>query len=761
MMSLHFFAFRSPGDAERRAKTVRQPMLLAILLSVAAGSAPVFSAAEIPQPVWRTDATAATSETLDLIRLVPGGRATAVKLTGAAPAQYFDFGVRADEFVSQAVLELAFTPSPSLLPGTSQVNIYLNGELQGTHAIAKESLGKPTRASFPLNAKGVKPRNQLSIEFVGHYQIVCESESNSALWLDVSPSSRLVLTKQHLRRSNDLAQLPLPFVDPVYEGPTTLPIVFAGVPDQTAKQAAAIVAGYVGALTGWRGANFPVYFSEVPAQGHFIVFATNRSRPEFLSALPLFEGPELLMLDVPGSLHEKMLVIGGRDESDLVTAAQAMTVPSQMLIGPHHVVKEFRLADPLPAYASPNWLNTDYAVPFSQLMEYPEQLTARGTSLPALHLAMRFAPDIYLTSASRAAVNLLYRYTKPNYGQDAQLRFFVNGSLADSENLSGDAGRGSKLISLPFEEGPIAALGGKKAGLALQTDLSFEADYSSSASGGTPENCRAATLASHQIQIDASSMIEFDGLFHYARLPEIGLFTQGAFPFSKYADLSQTAAVISNSARPAEITTLLNAVGRIGAITGVAPVRLTVATAADQKAVAGKDLLIVGEMPSTVLDVSPESAAALAESLNGWFASGDAEGRAGCETPLSETKESEYLTTGFAAIVSVRSPLDKERTAVALLSEGVSGAHNLNARLARPGDLADASGGAVFISDDGLKGFAPAFTYTVGDMPWFRRLWLSLADRPFVLVLCALAAAVTAGAGIFLFMRRWIRRRAS
>ena len=49
---------------------------------------------------------------------------------------------------------------------------------------------------------------------------------------------------------------------------------------------------------------------------------------------------------------------------------------------------------------------------------------------------------------------------------------------------------------------------------------------------------------------------------------------------------------------------------------------------------------------------------------------------------------------------------------------------------------------------------APASTYTVGNMPWFRRVWLSLADRPFVLVFCALLAAVVAGAGIFATLRR-------
>ena len=92
------------------------------------------------------------------------------------------------------------------------------------------------------------------------------------------------------------------------------------------------------------------------------------------------------------------------------------------------------------------------------------------------------------------------------------------------------------------------------------------------------------------------------------------------------------------------------------------------------------------------------------------------------------------------------------------LAAGASG-FLLNTRLSNPGDLAAATGGTVFVGEDELRSFAPASTYTVGNMPWFRRVWLSLADRPFVLVFCALVAAIVAGAGIFLFMRRWIGRR--
>lgn len=744
---------RGPADVKRTLCAAAASLALAL-------GALSASAAEPPAPVWRTDATATVSQSLDLIRLVPGGLATAVKLTGASPIQYFEFGVRADEVVSQASLELAFTPSPSLIAGTSQINVYLNGEMQSTQPITKEMLGKSTQITVPLNAKAMKTRNQLSIEFVGHYQIVCESEGSSALWLDVSPSSRLVLQKQNLRLPNDLAQLPAPFADASSDGPTTLPVVFAESPSTDALRAAAIVAGRVAALSAWRGSNFPVYFSEAPAKGHFVVFATNEKRPAFLAALPPFEGPELAIVDAPGSLYEKMLVVGGRTDAELVEAAQAFATPNRVLIGPRAVIKDFKVADPLPAYASPNWVNPDFAVPLSQLIEYPEQLTARGETLPPLHVAFRLAPDTYLTSASSAELTLLYRYSKPVSGQAAQLRTLVNGALADSQNLSADASRGSALVELPMTAGPAVAIGGPRAGLGAVNDLSFEASYQAVANEGTPENCRTATLASHQIQIEPSSMIEFGGMFHYAQLPEIGLFTQGAFPFSKYADLSQTAAVVRENARPIELTTMLNAVGRISAATGVAPYHVTVATAAEQEKLKGKDLLIVAPMPKGVLDISPESASALAQSLSNWFAAPAADATAGAAANSAAAEEAPLVETGFAAIVSVRSPLESGRTAVALFAEDGASGFLLNKRLANPGDLADAAGGTVFVGEDDIRAFPPESTYTVGDMPWFRRVWLSLAERPFVLVFCALLAAIVAGVGIFAFMRRWIRRRA-
>ncbi len=710
-----------------------------------------------PSAQWRTDVIAVTNDAVNLMSLVPGGKTTAIKLTGANPVQYFDLGVKSDEMFSRVTLELDYTPSPSLMPGTSQINVYLNGELQSTNALDKDSIGKPSHLSIPINAKALKNQNQISVELVGHYRLVCENEASSAVWLDIGPTSTLSVEKQLLRLGNDLSQLPKPFVDTSVNTPATVPFVLSSGANDTQKTAAAVLAGYFGSISGWRGANFPVYTDEIPARNHFVVLATNDNRPDFLKSLPSFEGPQLVMVDAPESLFQKMLVVGGKTDEDVLTAARALTVRGQIFMGPKTDIKDFKLQAAQAAYTAPNWINIDEAVPLSALMQYPEQLTARGKSVSPVHVTMRLAPDLFATKGSEASVDLLYRYSKPEVGQAAQLRTTVNGFLADSENLSSETGRGVKHFKLPVQPGSITPFTSARDGLSFTNDLGFEAAYQAAAREGTPENCRAATLSTHQIQIEPSSMLQFKGFYHYATLPEIGLFTQGGFPFSQYADLSQTAVVVDSHAPAHQLTTMLNSVGRLGAITGMAPTHVTVV---NRKAAAGlrdKDLLIVGDLPAGITQINQETAGQLNDNVSSWLETAEPEKAA--QTQTKAVPETEFLSAGFAAIVSVPNPVDSARTAVALLSEGDQGAHLINTRLANPSDLATAKGGTVFLSEDNITGFAPKKTYTVGSLPWFERVWLSLADRPFLLVFFALLAAVTVGAGIFFYMRRWIGQR--
>ncbi|EFX6081917.1 cellulose biosynthesis cyclic di-GMP-binding regulatory protein BcsB, partial [Shigella boydii] len=152
-------------------------------------------------------------------------------LRGINPNGSIEFGMRSDEVVTKAMLNLEYTPSPSLLPVQSQLKVYLNDELMGVLPVTKEQLGKKTLAQMPINLLFITDFNRVRLEFVGHYQDVCENPASTTLWLDVGRSSGLDLTYQTLNVKNDLSHFPVPFFDPRDNRTNTLPMVFAGAPD--------------------------------------------------------------------------------------------------------------------------------------------------------------------------------------------------------------------------------------------------------------------------------------------------------------------------------------------------------------------------------------------------------------------------------------------------------------------------------------------------------------------------------------------------
>lgn len=102
-------------------------------------------------------------------------------LRGINPNGSIEFGMRSDEVVTKAMLNLEYTPSPSLLPVQSQLKVYLNDELMGVLPVTKEQLGKKTLAQMPINPLFITDFNRVRLEFVGHYQDVCENPASTTL----------------------------------------------------------------------------------------------------------------------------------------------------------------------------------------------------------------------------------------------------------------------------------------------------------------------------------------------------------------------------------------------------------------------------------------------------------------------------------------------------------------------------------------------------------------------------------------------------
>ncbi|MEA4371934.1 cellulose biosynthesis cyclic di-GMP-binding regulatory protein BcsB, partial [Klebsiella pneumoniae] len=102
-----------------------------------------------------------------------------IVLRGSRPDASVEFGMRSDELVANALLNLEYTPSPSLLPVQSQLKVYLNDELMGVLPVTKEQLGKKIRAQLPIDPLYITDFNRVRLEFVGHYRDVCENPASS------------------------------------------------------------------------------------------------------------------------------------------------------------------------------------------------------------------------------------------------------------------------------------------------------------------------------------------------------------------------------------------------------------------------------------------------------------------------------------------------------------------------------------------------------------------------------------------------------
>ena len=723
----------------------------------AAPAARTAQASPSSQPVWRTDVTGVGTVRLPLMTLVPGGEARSVRLSGLERAQRFDFGVRMDEVVSQASLELAFTASAAVLPTVSQLNAYLNGELQGSVTLSEDMIGSPATLRLPLNPGAVRSANQLSLEFVGHVRSVCENPADDSLWLDVGHASRLVLEKSRVRVGNDLTLLPAPFVDANSSAPTRLSFVFPGAPAADLKQSAAMLASWAGRLSGWRGAEFAVSFGARPAPGHFVAFVTNSSRPEFLAWLPEAAGPEVRLADAPGTLADKMLVFSGRDAKDIDAAVRAFIREGAVMIGDTYRPGPVAETPARAAYDAPAWLPLDKTVTLGSLMEYPGQLSARGWRMPPVTLPVRLAPDLFMTESARMTLAVSWRATKPMTGEAAQFRAFLNGALLDSDAVNAKEGAGARRIQLPGFYGAISENPGGALALRPLSRLSFSVDYERIADGGTPENCKSVMLLAHQMEIDPASTLRLEGLWHQARLPDVRLFTTSGFPFTKHADLSQTAVLIADGASEAEVSTMLVSVARMAAQTGAVADKLRVIASPSEQEAARRDILAVGRLPVRMGDISAQAAAELTQRIARGLAK-PSDGQAPLAGP-----QAGVLAEPVAVIAGLESPLARGRSVVALLSEGPGSSALLNANLANPASLGEGSGvsgGVAVLSAGATASFPAAERYVVGNLPWYHRVWMMLAGRPLLLVAAALASALALGLAGFLFMRRWVGGRA-
>ncbi len=774
-----------PGDTPALSATPRAPGLL----GVPAGSAPVAAPSQrvsapagvppVPAPSNAPPLPADTSTPAAAPRATPTsftpsgptaqtrqlvltlhqlGAFGPLTLRGTSELQGVQFGIRADEVVTGATLNLSGAMSPALIPEFSNVTVTLNEQYVGTIPVNRD---QPRFENFELPVSPVffQDNNRLNFRFTGRYTPECNDPLSGLLWSTISDTSTMTLTLERLPPQRDLSRLPLPFFDAHEKTRLSLPFVMPANPTNESIQAAGVVSSWFGQLADFRGATFPVV-NDAPTEGNAVMVVTGSDRPANVT-LPPLNGPTLAVVPNPNDLNSSILVIAGRTGAEAIAAATSLTLGSRTLSGDASTVV-VPDATPRVAYDAPAWIPTSRPVKFGELVDASE-LQGTGYVPGTMRVPFRTAPDLYTWRSRAFPMDLRYR-APPGPIEDlavSRLDVGINDFYLASLPLAGEPSRAASWFSRLFNFGvtqPAARVDVPAYQVFGQNDLQFFFDTRPLHRGdcvAIPQDVRMA--------VDPDSTIDISRAYRFAELPNLAYFVSAGFPFTRLADLSETAVVLTDRPAPAETGAYLDLMGQIGALTGYPVIRHVVVRPDGLNSVADRNILLLGVISklgpaADLLKNSPYrvNGGKLTVELNSGLDSvrrlfGD---RQGSDRNRARTALDAGINDSTSALIGTQSPLSNGRSVVALLGGSPQAIGSLVTTFRDPDQTPLIQGDLSLLAGNRVTSYRVGGEYTVGTLPvWMYPSWL-LRDQPLGIVGVMVVGCVLVALFYFFALRR-------
>jgi cellulose synthase (UDP-forming) len=527
-----------------------------------------------------------------------------IELHGVDASRTVHLSLPQTQVVKTATLKLRYHFSPALLPSLSHLKVSLNGALVATLAVnaqpaptappataaGQSAMKNQTAALSPgedgslleatliLPAEKLARDNDLTFEFIGHYAPKCEDPSHSTLWSEVDNSSTLELAGSLLPLHNDLKLLPQPFYDASVDLHPVIPIVFLSPPSPKALQAAGVVASWFGILANSRPIRFPVSIGSIPPGNAVILTENAASLPASLQ-VPSSSGPGIAMRANPSDPYSKVLLLTGDTADDLLTAAVALTLQRDLLQGDHVRIPSLKMPAAREPDDAPRWLRTDRITRLSDLASSPD-LQTDGSNPVAVYL--RLPPDLYYGARQNLGFHMSYRYNPAPLSNDSTLQVFANDSYTSSTPMPHTDKASTQLEALV----PVPVSDMRPFSNTISMKFGFLTPKRGECQNPAPPTLEGAILK--------DSWLDLRDIPHWAMLPNLEIFANAGYPFTRRADLSDTTVIMPDNAGPKELEMFLTFMGHFGAQTGYPVLNITVAHADGMKVDSGKDYLVLG-----------------------------------------------------------------------------------------------------------------------------------------------------------------------
>lgn len=721
-----------------------------------------------PAPILGEPAVALGSPVVVTLPFSKLGAFRPIHLTGITDSKSIGVGVRLDRVVTAARLRLTYSYSPALVFSISHIRVLVNQQVVATVPFAQANAGSPVTRDIELNPQFFTSFNQITLELVAHYTIdQCEDPANSALWAEISPTSELILEEQSVALPNDLGLLPAPFFDQGDSSRLVLPFMLGDEPNDDLLHSAGIIASWFGILADYRGARFPAVHA-IPVDRNLVLIGKAADLPPSL-AIAAIAGPTIAILSNPYAPDKKILLISGRSDQEVQTAAEALVLGKAVLAGTQTTVSSVDIGPPRKPYDAPKWLSLKGPIQFKDLVANPEALQVRGGSPEPIRIDMRVPADLFGWAGRGVPLDLKYRYTAPSVVNDSTLTININDMLVKSYRLTPRQPKENKsdfeLLQVPLlnddttHSGNSFSIPAFRVGSDNQLQLEFTLDSQKSGmcSGLAYNPARAA--------VDPDSTIDFSNFAHYAVMPNLTFFANSGFPFTTLADLADTAMVIPDDPDSSDLEAMLTVLGYMGRWTGVPSMRVQVLRSSQAHAPLDKDLIVIGSGPSAALLEGWDSVSALhIAALPSTAGEPDHYSVSLVDETRSGSKLGKQAVTlngngKLGILIGMQSPLYKSRSIVALTGTDPQSLLNIVNALSDPGKVNVMKGGLVVERDGEIESVPIGGQYTVGSLPWYARIWVVAIKHPLLLALFSILAGILVAVGVFLGLQSLSSRR--
>jgi cellulose synthase (UDP-forming) len=438
--------------------------------------------------------------------------------------------------------------------------------------------------------------------------------------------------------------------------------------------------------------------------------------------------------------------VAGDDDHQLLNAAQTLALsgkaaPPPVLgvawSGDTAQLPDTTLPSPRAIDDAPRWLPAAKASPLTNCLT-PDALHSDGSS--PIPVYFHLPPDLHFGEKQFLDLHLLYRYDAHQLAAGSALRVVLNGVLVNEIPLlpAADFVNGQRHIRIPVED--FRPFG---------NTLLFSFDFVPVNLGGT----QSALLSG---DILCGSSIDLERMSLWTRMPNLDLFANAGFPFTRRADLSETTVVLPVAPTTDEIALYLHLMSQFGAETGYPALRVTVAgpsavisggrdylivgAVADQPAFQSLDALAPATLDANGLHVQPSNGvldnllAAKAEASRWWSKL--------TRTPWAERLPADLHATPDALVEEIQSPSSPDRSIVMIVLRQSSSADTLAGAFLDQTESGAMTGSVSLFQNSRFASYAlDKGAYQMGNISWYAlmRMWIT---RYFLLLMLTLTALI-------------------